>query len=105
MSNPWDNVLTSRHGTKLRPKTAATEQGDDNSDVEERARGEERQRQQDIAVACELAGRPEAASGFVSGGKSVSDVLAALVRLAAPEANDRLTPEQRYQQRLARVRG
>ena len=85
MSNAWDNVLTNRHGTKLRPKPAAAADATETPEqIEARVRSEEQQHQRDVVVACEIAGMPERASAFIASGQSVSQVLATLARAAAP---------------------
>ena len=101
-ANPWNEALQRRYGDKLAPaKPLPTASGDDKADVEARIRSAEQQRQRDIQVACEIANQPEAAAGFVSAGKSISDVLAALAGTPATKPSERPTPEQRHQARLA----
>ena len=107
MSNPWDETLQRRYGTKLAPaKPLATASGDDKTDLEASIRTAEQQRQQDITFACELAGKPQRRQPPSSPtGTSLSDVLAALAGTTATKPSERPTPEQRHQSRLARMRG
>ena len=106
MSNPWDETLQRRYGDKLAPaKPVATASGDDKTDLEASIRLAEQRRQQDITVACELAGKPERASAFIADGTSLSGALAALAGAPATKPSERPTPEQRHAARLAATRG
>ncbi len=102
MANIWDPIITARGGKPIgegkAPTAVATETA---QQVEASIRAAEQQRQRDIETVCELAGRPEAAAGFVSAGTSISDVLAALAGTTATKPSERPTPEQRHQARLA----
>lgn len=53
----------------------------------------ERKRVADIAAACDLAGRPAAAHGFIKDGKSVEDAVAAL-KAERQAGNDELNPRR-----------
>ena len=106
MANIWDPIITARGGKPIgegkAPTAVATETA---QQVEASIRTAEQQRLRDIEAACEIVGKPEAAAGFVSAGKSVSDVLAALAGATATKPSERPTPEQRHAARLAALKG
>jgi hypothetical protein len=105
MSNPWDETLQARYGSKLKPKSAlATDASETPEQTEARVRAEFTQYQKDVVTACELAGAPERAGAFIAANTPLSDVLAALARPVTAETNGRLTGEQRHQQRLAALK-
>ena len=79
MANIWDPIITARGGKPIGEGEASTADTTETAEeLETRIRAAEQQRQQDIAVACEIAGKPEQAAGFISAGASASNVLAAL---------------------------
>jgi hypothetical protein len=84
MSNAWDDVLAKRGVKLLKPSdgkaatAAAATTGETVEQIEARVRAEMKKYFADVENACSIAGRPEAAAGFVSAGKSVSEVIAAL---------------------------
>ena len=83
MSNTWDDVLHRRHGDKVKPAPSATADQlatESANGIAERVRKEEAERAADIAAACALGDCPDRAASFVADGKSLSDVLAILVR-------------------------
>lgn len=74
MANIWDPIITARGGKPIGEGKAPT------ANSAETARAAEQQRQDDIRIVCELAGRPERASAFISNGTDLSTVLATLAR-------------------------
>jgi ATP-dependent protease ClpP protease subunit len=52
----------------------------------------ERERAANIAAACQIAGRPDLAAGFIAAGKSIAQAMAELALLAAQRAGPNLDP-------------
>jgi hypothetical protein len=78
MSDPWDKVISARHPDA---KPAATDEkpaAETEKQIAARVHAEEVARAADITSACDIAGKPERAVGFISSRKSVGEVLSVL---------------------------
>jgi hypothetical protein len=79
-SDPWNDVLARHHGRaaaegKVEP-TASTVESE--AAIRARVEAQEKERAANINAACTLAGQPARAARFLSGGQTISQVLAAL---------------------------
>jgi hypothetical protein len=75
MSKMWDRVLAKRG---VKPSDDRRPAGDTEAAIRERVVAEERERALGIVAACEVAGASARAAGFITEGKTVSEVVATL---------------------------